>query len=71
MKKVKIMLTAVAVLVAVGGAFAFKAKKGGAFCIENGTCQAVSGVTIVPNGNAVRFDCSSIPQDCTHPGYLE
>lgn len=45
MKKVKIMLSAVAVLVVVGGIVAFKAKKYGQFKY----CTSITGGGICPN----------------------
>lgn len=60
MKKLRMIVTSVIVLAIVGSAFAFNAKKLGAFCIDQapltGTCDAVlQGKKIDPDGTTFRY----------------
>jgi hypothetical protein len=75
MKRIKIMLAAVAIFSVVGGTVAFKAQKGGAFCIVGTTCPFASNITIVPNGAVVNPSCTdqapASTADCSTSGYLE
>jgi hypothetical protein len=76
MKKVRIMLAAVIIFAAVGGALAFKAKKGGAFCLDGtGACPFNATLTIIANPNPVATSCTDTPPaspaDCNVQAYQE